>query len=351
MPPKFGLHGGLPSINEDGCEQPLPPPLPLTPHMSFVLWSLVLHGAPIVLGQLVLRVLHTSSILQKFSYVELFSGRRSVTTAMLNDGRVASPYDIVDDKSFENFLKPEGFAYAVLLILSLEGGGGLWAGIVCSSWVGLNLGTSGRKLWRPLGNQHFPSVHAGNVMAARLAMLLILCEALGVWWTVEQPCGSMLFLHPRLQYVLRRTRVFKHLLYQYNYGAIAKKGTWLFSNRPWICDMDKHKLPGALPPPRSLVTVSRKNDGSRSYTANKKTKASQFYPKHFGIAVAQVYRDHDCDLKNEFSDLYTRVVKFADGRDVHSLLNIMDTKFEVGKEGWADADIASVFAYLASVSA
>lgn len=47
------------------------------------------------------------------------------------------------------------------------------------------------------------------MMAARLALLLMLAAALRIWFTVEQPSGSVLFNYHRLQQVLQRVNVGK----------------------------------------------------------------------------------------------------------------------------------------------
>ena len=41
------------------------------------------------------------------------------------------------------------------------------AGIVCSSWVSLNAGTSGRDYVNPMGRSQHPSVHRANKMMSR----------------------------------------------------------------------------------------------------------------------------------------------------------------------------------------
>ena len=302
-------------------------------------------GAPVILGKLALQAC-CDQMATPIAYVELFSGARSITKAMWNDGRLAIPYDVTDDERFEDFLSDAGFCYALRLILGLEGGGGLWAGIVCSTWVPLNLGTSGRRKWRPEGNSHYASVQRGNQMAARLALLLLLCDAIGLWWTVEQPRGSLLFYHPRLQHVLRKVQVFKVAVMQWDFGASSPKPTWLFSNRAWIADVAQHKILRQSFTKTVLVTTSTKADGSKAYQGNKNTKQSQNYPPAFGVAIAKLYRQHDGDLKREYNDLRERVDKFAAGKDYDVVLSSLAIDVSCPKPGWTDAKLDDVFTYL-----
>ena len=85
-----------------------------------------------------------------------------------------------------------GFAAAVLLVLSLQRGGGFFAAPVCSSWVWLNRGTSRRAVWSPLGDSRVESVRAGNMMVVNVVLLCYLVTAMGLFWAIEQV--AVLFL-------------------------------------------------------------------------------------------------------------------------------------------------------------
>ena len=76
-------------------------------------------------------------------------------------------------------------------------------GIVCSSWVYICRGTSGRKRWKPLGDQSKDFVKNGNLMVSRLAVILRILHAKGVFVIVEQPASSLMIYHPRLQGLIK----------------------------------------------------------------------------------------------------------------------------------------------------
>jgi hypothetical protein len=187
-----------------------------------------------------------------------------------------------------------------------------------------------------------------GVMAARLAILLLLCEAIGLWLVVEQPKGSLLFYHPRLQGVLRKVTVYKHLLYQWDFGAMSSKPTWLFSNRSWISDIDKHKVFREDCLKESLVQTRTRADGSTMFQGNRNTKQSQHYPLPFGVAVARIYREHGPSLKQQYDGLVERINKYAAGKDDQTLLNVLNIALPKGREGWQDANLDVVLQLLST---
>lgn len=95
-----------------------------------------------------------------------------------------------------------------------------------------NRGTSGRSKGKPLGRSFLPSVHAANVMVARVVILLMLCEAKKVWWCVEQPTNSLLEHHPAFQKLLhlRSVRVRRLSTAMGWFGAPTRKPSWIYSS-------------------------------------------------------------------------------------------------------------------------
>eukprot|EP00975_Prorocentrum_lima_P024274 5106971-Prorocentrum_lima.AAC.1 len=73
------------------------------------------------------------------------------------------------------------------MALSIQLGGGSLLAIVCSTWVRVNRGTSGRSRTIPLGRKWLPQVARANRMASRTALLLQALEAMGASWLLEQP--------------------------------------------------------------------------------------------------------------------------------------------------------------------
>lgn len=76
------------------------------------------------------------------------------------------------------------------------------------------------------------ATHLGNLMVGRLVVLLIICMAKGVTWTLEQPKGSLLEGHVLFQMMLKMkdvvvTRTTCSLGY---FGADTLKPVWLYSS-------------------------------------------------------------------------------------------------------------------------
>ena len=65
-------------------------------------------------------------------------------------------------------------------------------------------------------------VREANVMVSRVVLLLILVGALGKFWMLEQPSGSMMVNHPRFQELLGSQKVYKKLIHMKDWpGALA----------------------------------------------------------------------------------------------------------------------------------
>ena len=205
------------------------------PRMDFprtLMHALCRVGAPMVLGALVFAVLrsHEEDQRQHLDFIEMFSGLGRLAQEMRASGRQVRTYEILDDPIHEDFVSATGFVHALRMVLQLRQGACVVIALQCSSWVHLNVGTSRRRPWRPLGDTRRRGVVQGNLQATRLALLIYLLEAMGCMWVVEQPRGSLLFFHPRLQQILRggRIDVHKHRIIMHEFGANCMKPMWLF---------------------------------------------------------------------------------------------------------------------------
>lgn len=85
-----------------------------------------------------------------------------------------------------------------------------WSGIKCSTWVSISRATTLRSFFDPEGNRDLECVVQANVMAARTALILLLVATLSGVFVVEQPSSSLLFRHPRLQWLCSILRVACH---------------------------------------------------------------------------------------------------------------------------------------------
>ena len=80
---------------------------------------------------------------------------------------------------------------------------------VCSSYVWVNRGTSRRCISCPLGNIRRTYIKLANVMVSRVALMLLLMYVKGILVILEQPQGSTLELHPRIQWLAKTIGMFR----------------------------------------------------------------------------------------------------------------------------------------------
>lgn len=82
-----------------------------------------------------------------------------------------------------------------------------WKGVKCSTWVSICRATTLRSFFDPCGNQNLKCVVDGNGMASREALTCLLVMALFGFWCIEQPSSSLLFRHPRMQWLCEKFHV------------------------------------------------------------------------------------------------------------------------------------------------
>ncbi|CAK9058804.1 unnamed protein product [Durusdinium trenchii] len=218
-------------------------------------------------------------------HCELFSGRAAVTMAEREEGRACAAFDYTYDNIYHDMNGPEGFTHALYHVLRLEPGSFLTLAPVCSTWVFMSRGSTGRSKSFPLGNLSAPSVQAGNCMVSRCAILLLLAAAKGVWFCLEQPRGSLLEYHPLIQCVLKLIKIYRTHIRMSDFAANSEKGTWLYSNRKEIEDIVDYK-PLRVPkrPRKQLVVHYLDRSGKWRIKGSRCLKGSQ----EFGRALARL---------------------------------------------------------------
>ncbi len=110
---------------------------------------------------------------------------------------------------------------------------------VCSSWVSINRGTSGRSAWCPLGRPH-PYVLRANTMVSRSAFLMLLGLCLGIDVVLEQPSSCIMCLHPRMQQIVHLAQsggirmVCQITTFMCAFGSPSPKMTFLLGSPTWL---------------------------------------------------------------------------------------------------------------------
>ena len=90
-------------------------------------------------------------------------------------------------------------------------------------------GTTQRTKACPLGTE-FGATQVGNIMAARVAILLLIAGSRGIHWLLEQPKGSMFQYHPQIEAAFKLLRCWRKHIKMGSFGAATDKPTWLYSS-------------------------------------------------------------------------------------------------------------------------
>eukprot|EP00969_Alexandrium_andersonii_P163548 7229528-Alexandrium_andersonii.AAC.1 len=137
---------------------------------------------------------------------ELFAGCGSITRGMRMQKLIAIPYELKLLGDMMDLCSASGYALALGLVLRLasRGRGMLWLAPVCSSWVFISSGSTGRSKWSPEGDDAAGNVEYSNKMAARCALLCAVAHSLNVTFIVEQPSSSVMFYSIWFQWLIRQ---------------------------------------------------------------------------------------------------------------------------------------------------
>ena len=119
--------------------------------------------------------------------------------------------------------------------------------------------------------------------------------AMGIFWCIEQPDGSLMQEHPRFAALLERFVIYRKFLRMGSFGAQTAKGTWLYTDQAFIKDIDMFATSETSKAAVSLVDYNYRN-GKRTVDGNSRLKGSQEYSHDFGMALALLWRCHADEL-------------------------------------------------------
>jgi hypothetical protein len=251
-------------------------------------------GAPLIFLKIVYLATNPNTMgsMTPIDSLELFAGKKAFTNAVRDTGRVAIGIDLSDattdlQSDLYDFLTARGFILATHFAARLGLGAQHLTAPVCSTWVWMSRGSTGRSGLNPLGNLRSSKVSDANIMVSRVCLIIMICLAKGIFFVCEQPRGSLLELHPRFQAMVKKVSLVRKHVVMKDFGGTSEKATWLYTTHRCIEDIDLFKCPytGNVV---SLVKREKKR-GKSCVTGNKKLKQSQHYPPAFGRALAEVY--------------------------------------------------------------
>ena len=271
-------------------------------------------------------------------FAEYFAGARAVSKGLMAKGYVGKTFEFKDDPVHQNILSDWGFIYALQLLLRIRPGGLAWFAIVCSSWVWMCRNTTNRRSYNAEGDAGTLCVKEGNIMCARVALLMIIAHLQGVVNVVENPSSTVIRFHRRFEGMLQWMKIFAADVMLGHFGAPSQKTVKLFSDQPWINEVAHHPPRTWYPRSKGVTKISNSKDGRRSISGDRGLKATQEYPVLFGAHVAKVYHAHHCPPQDVFAS-----EDDADDLTVSDIFNTADT------DEWVDAELDGVLRLLMSL--
>lgn len=154
-----------------------------------------------------------------------------------------------------------------------------------------------------------------------------------------------------MQVVLDHMRLFKVNLRMWDFGGPTQKGTILYSNRDWIHEVLAYRMDRYGEKPQSkLCTYTRDKKGRTKFTANTNLKQSQAYPAGFGTAMSKLFAAHKEDLARECAEVASNIETATADVSMEKLATMLEHCLPEGNQGWPDARLEGVLAYLSIVS-
>ena len=243
--------------------------------------------------------------------VEFFSGVGQIAKAFREAGHNSRTFDIIDLGDLQNLNTPQGLATAIVYALSLvERGLAHWAN-VCSTWIFLSRGSTGRRsgrVWGLPGRAYITeNVAVANAAAVRMIMICLLLTFRKVSFILEQPLSSIMHELPLWSCIPRRLS--KKHTHMGSFGALTPKPTWLLSGHTWHGGLCRSLPADFVNLNSGTVTRCTGADGEAKVAGGPRLKETQAYPPAYGVAVQQEWQqwanaeddDHDDDDGSESS--------------------------------------------------
>ena len=277
---------------------------------THILRRLLFIGAPKCLVQLCYLIMLANVQLEYGSLgcVDYFAGVGRIAQVFRRRGYVAVAYEIQNCPMTMNILTSLGFISAVCLALQAQDAACATGGPVCSSWIWLNRGTSQRSLLNPMGDTTKLSVADGNLMVSRFCLILFILQAASVWWLLEQPKGSLLECHRRMQQILKQFEVFRKHIRMKCFGADTQKDTWLYSpDKEALDELDTLHQPKQECAEKQMVRKYQDSTGAWRICGGADLHASSAYPWGFAEAIASAHERHYPRLATRAAQLNAEV--------------------------------------------
>ena len=229
---------------------------------------------------------------------DFYSGRALMTDQGLMQGYRVNSYECLNEPKLENACGPEGVLTMLVYVRCYRKGSLNHWGTVCSSWLWIARGTTGRSGWNPEGSRRSNSTKLGNTMVTRMTLMLYLLIGKRCIWILEQPASSLMSYFPTMVRLRNQAGCSWGEVQTWiaEFGGDDIKPTTLIGNAKWL-----HCLT------RTLSKESRKRiavsdmviryegvDGKTKVVGNKDVmKQSQEYPLGYAQEVIKNLIEND----------------------------------------------------------
>ena len=230
--------------------------------------------------------------------VECFAGMKALTTGLAHvfGADNVRSFELQDDPR-QNILTDEGLQMLALWLCSLVPGSFLWLGIPCATWVALSRSSTKRSAFLPFGpDSCTDKVAEHNRINHLCALLVVTASVLGVYFVIEQPLSSLIFVRDFRTAALTvaeaavRTSAKRYAVFMLSFAGSSAKGLQLVGTAPWLPvlqEVSKQRWPGRNKATERLSTKHIKRDGSEGFTGSQQALTrSSAYTRLFGQAVA-----------------------------------------------------------------
>mmetsp|Transcript_85335 Transcript_85335/g.135247 ORF Transcript_85335/g.135247 Transcript_85335/m.135247 type:complete len:372 (+) Transcript_85335:17-1132(+) len=268
-------------------------------------------GLPCVLIHLLDYIGSTSSQAFRRDVValEMFSGSSGVYAAFRRSGMTAARYDIALDADSMDFTTVYGYIVALQYLLRVRAGGLLFGGLPCSLHVWMSRGTSKKTRANPRGllgeGLGFAAdcVRVANLIAARYAIMALICLVRSIFWLTEQPSSSVAQFLPYIVHALHPDQMMVGFagaviqrMWMGLFGHRSLKRTVLWGNWPYAhlfslqshiarADRERFKWNSA-----GNTKISKTRDGKKNVSGGKKLRSTQEYPMPFCSRIASYHK-------------------------------------------------------------
>ena len=224
--------------------------------------------------------------------IECFSSVGNIARVFRRHGCRVATFDYIRSIELEQLCTPGRWLTAFWHAMQLKHHGlASWA-TVGSSWIFWSSSCTGPSRAEPWGAPPGPGITVGtadgNTMAARMICVLMLLQARGCTWLLEQPESSVMDVIPEFSYLRTCLVRLKSVMGAFNHDS--RKGTTLLSCHDWHKALDRD-LPSDVAPNKAITHKFIDANGIVRCTGIlDELKESQAYTIEYARAVFYAHR-------------------------------------------------------------